>query len=610
MVRVPIPLVVDEYFFLSGNAEDTPSLRVGTPEWYLWLAKTDHRSFSMRCYAGGFTARHEQQRHGWYWYAYRKRGGKSYKVYLGKSEDVTRERLYEVAMRLAHSEEVAMRLAHSENEGRRTEINPVPTPVTGIRTEINPVPTPVTGIRTEINPVPTMHVKALKFSVPSIETTIIPRPHLLSILETGRKSKVLLLSAQAGWGKTMLLSSWCPLLSRQNIPFAWISWDSYDNDPTTFWSSLITALQIIQPGLGQKAWRLLHNAPTLSLDTIQHVLMDECLSLTRECILLLDDVHHLTSPESQRSLLFFLERLPPQLHLVMASRFDPPLPLAKLRVQGKLLELRSPELALSVQEISALLRETLKRPFSAHDALLLAQQTEGWAAGVHLAALLLKGLPDPAKGLAYFSGHTRSVFDFLLEEVLLQQPLAVQDFLVQTCLLTELSSLLCDAVRISNNSQIMLEYLRQNNLFLVPVDAQELQYRYHPLFQEMLQARLRQQNPALEADLQQRALCWYEQHPIYTTKKKVQADQWIEIAAVKTRSALRSATHSQPVNLLTDRERDVLALLLHGATNREIAQHLIISEGTTKKHIANICSKFNVQRRTQVITRMLEPALS
>ncbi|HEY4387446.1 MAG TPA: hypothetical protein VGN34_23570, partial [Ktedonobacteraceae bacterium] len=273
MVRIPIPLVVDEYFFLSGNTEDAISFHVGSPAWFRWLADTEHRSFSMRCYAGGFTARHEQQRHGWYWYAYRKRGGKSYKIYLGKAQDVTRERLYEVATRLASKgvpSEEAMPSAAS-----------------------HPSPLPI-------------HMRAIKFSVPSIETPIVPRPHLLSLLEAGRKNKLLLLSAAAGWGKTVLLSTWCTLLSRQNIPFAWVSLDMYDNDPALFWTSLITALQTIHPGLGQKALAL------RSLDLIQQAFLDECMSLPRECLLLLDDVHRLTSPESQRSLAFFLERLPSQ----------------------------------------------------------------------------------------------------------------------------------------------------------------------------------------------------------------------------------------------------------------------------------------------------------
>ncbi len=398
MVRVPLPLVVDEYFFLSGKTEDTLPLRVGSPEWYAWLANTEHRSFSMRCYAGRFTARHEQQRHGWYWYAYRKRDGKSYKVYLGKTEDVTRERLYEVAMRLA-------------NKGER--------PMAPSSTLASATDATLPG-----------KLKTVKFTVPSIETPLIPRPQLLSLLETGKKSKLLLLSAQAGWGKTILLSAWSELLTRQNIPFAWISLDTYDNNPITFWTSLITAIQIMQPGLGQKAWLQLHATPTIPFEKVKQTFLDECMALTQDSIIFLDDTQHLTSPESLHALGFFLERLPPQLHLVMASRSDPPLPLAKLRVQGKLLEMHNTDLAFSIPEIEALLRQTLPISLSEQEVAFLAQQTEGWAAGVHLAAYFLKDLANPAKGLAYFSGNTHAVFDYIVEEILLQQPIAVQEFLI------------------------------------------------------------------------------------------------------------------------------------------------------------------------------------
>jgi ATP/maltotriose-dependent transcriptional regulator MalT len=221
----------------------------------------------------------------------------------------------------------------------------------------------------------------------------------------------------------------------------------------------------------------------------------------------------------------------------------------------------------------------------------------GWPAGIYLAAQLLKEAPDVAQALVHLSGSTHIIRDYFIEEVLLQQPISIQDFLLQTSILARLSSQLCDAVCANTNSQARLEYLRQNNLFVTPLDGQGLYYRYHPLFQEALQAWLRQQYPLLERDLQERAAFWYEQQS---------TDRQIQVKPKMMRPSTRPLSSTLPVYLLTEREREVLTLLLRGASNREIAQDLIISEGTTKKHIANICSKFHVQRRTQVITRMLE----
>jgi LuxR family maltose regulon positive regulatory protein len=324
-----------------------------------------------------------------------------------------------------------------------------------------------------------------------------------------------LISAPAGWGKTTLLHAWYAQASREHWPLAWVSLDAGDNNSLRFWTYVISALNALHPGVGETPLALLYAASPSPIEDVLAPLLNALIELPTEAVLMLDDYHFIEATTIHDALTYLVEHLPPKMHLVLASRNDPPLPLARLRARRVLNELRDDTLRFTVEETRRFLTEVMGLPLSAEQVAALQARTEGWITGLQLAALSLQGRYEVAGFIEAFTGSHRYVVDYLIDEVLVRQLAEVQDFLVQTCILDRLCGPLCDAVRGRADSQAMLEQIERSNLFLTFLDDERQWYRYHHLFAEVLRSRLQHQQPTLVAELHRRASCWYEQHEMF-----------------------------------------------------------------------------------------------
>jgi LuxR family transcriptional regulator, maltose regulon positive regulatory protein len=354
------------------------------------------------------------------------------------------------------------------------------------------------------------HLLDTKLHVPRPRTHLVHRSHLVERLQRGMECPLTLVSAPAGFGKTTLLAQ---LLAESDTPVAWLSLEPEDNDPVRFLTYLIAALQTVDAHMGTTVLDLLHTPQPPPPETVVTLLTNELLrSTVKNFALVLDDYHVITAEPLHRALTALVEHSPPQLHLMLATRADPPLPLARLRARGQLIEVRSSDLRFSAQEASAFLRTIMDVDLPTEQITALERRTEGWIAGLQLAALAMRGRADVSGFLAAFTGSHRFVLDYLSEEVLSRQPAVIQSFLLHTSVLERLSGSLCDAVTGQQGSQGMLEALERANLFVVALDDERQWYRYHHLFAEVLRSRLQQTEPGLVHDLHQRASTWYEEH--------------------------------------------------------------------------------------------------
>jgi LuxR family maltose regulon positive regulatory protein len=318
-------------------------------------------------------------------------------------------------------------------------------------------------------------------------------------------------SAPAGFGKTTLLAEWLAAAPADGRSVAWLSLDQRDNDPALFWTYLVAALKTAAPGVGASALSLLQPpAPPSEAGLVP--LLNDLDALSRDVVLVLDDYHVIDARDVQDGMAFLLEHLPPQIHLVIASRADPALPLARLRGRGELVEIRAADLRFTPGEAAAYLNEVMGLVLTAADVAALEGRTEGWIAALQLAALSMQGREDTAAFIAGFAGDDRYIVDYLAEEVLQRQPGHVQLFLLQTSILDRLSGPLCDAVTGQDGGKAKLAALERGNLFLVPLDDRRRWYRYHQLFADVLQAHLRDEQPDEIPDLHRRASAWYEQN--------------------------------------------------------------------------------------------------
>ncbi len=347
---------------------------------------------------------------------------------------------------------------------------------------------------------------ATKLHVPGPRPGFVARPRLAGALAGG----LVLVCAPAGFGKTALLADW---LRSGGRPVAWLSLDAGDNDPVRFWRHVVAALDRARPGTGERVAPLLGPPPS-SFEGLVTALINELAAQSGEnaIVLVLDDYHLINARQVHASLAFLLEHLPPGLHLVLASRSDPPLPLARLRARGQLAELRADDLRFTAEEAAALLRESAGAALPGAAVAALVARTEGWAAGLQLAALSLRGRSDIAGFVAAFSGSHRYILDYLTGEVLDGLPEQVREFLLETSVLERLSGGLCDAVTGRDDGQAMLERVEQAGLFLMPLDEVRGWWRYHRLFADLLRARLQQQRPGRVAVLHRAAAAWYEEH--------------------------------------------------------------------------------------------------
>ena len=351
---------------------------------------------------------------------------------------------------------------------------------------------------------------ATKLHVPGPQLGFVARPRLAEALDAGLARALILVCAPAGSGKTALLADWVRSGGR---PVAWLSLDVGDNDPVRFWRHVVAALDRARPGIAERAGPLLGPPAPASYEGLVTALVNDLAQVGEDAVLLvLDDYHLIDAPPVHTPLAFLLEHLPPGLRLVLASRSDPPLPLPRLRAGGQLAELRAGELRFTAEEAAALLREAIGADLPEAAAAALAARTEGWAAGLQLAALSLRGQADPAGFVATFSGSHRYVLDYLADEVLAGQTKQVRGFLLETSVLQRLSGELCDAVTGRTDGQALLEQVERAGLFLVPLDEVRGWWRYHHLFADLLRARLRQEQPGRVAALHHNAAAWCEEH--------------------------------------------------------------------------------------------------
>jgi LuxR family maltose regulon positive regulatory protein len=351
-----------------------------------------------------------------------------------------------------------------------------------------------------------------KLYVPRLRRGQVGRPRLSERLSRGAESRLTLVSAPAGFGKTTLLAEWLAAAPDEEPSAAWLSLDESDNQPAYFWTYVVTALQTVAPGVGASALSLLQAPQPPPIETILATLLNELGALPSDIALVLDDYHLVDAPDVQAGIAFLIEHLPPQIHLVIATRADPALPLARLRGRGELVEIRAADLRFTPDEAAAYLNEAMGLDLEASDVAALEARTEGWIAALQLAALSMQGRDDIASFIAGFAGDDRYIVDYLVEEVLQRQPEHVRTFLLQTSILSRLSGPLSDAVTGNDGGKAMLAALDRGNLFLVPLDDRRQWYRYHHLFADVLQARLLDEQPDHVPDLHRRASEWYEQN--------------------------------------------------------------------------------------------------
>ncbi|MCC6958110.1 MAG: hypothetical protein IT316_15015, partial [Anaerolineales bacterium] len=354
-------------------------------------------------------------------------------------------------------------------------------------------------------------ILATKLYIPSPSPDIVSRPRLVERLNEGlaRRCKLSLISAPAGFGKTTLVSEWIAGCER---PAAWLSLDEGDSDPARFLTYLIAALQTIAPDIGTGALTALQSPQPPSTEAILTVLLNDIAALSEGFILVLDDYHLIDSEPIDRALTFLLDHQPAQVHMVIATREDPSLPLPRYRGRGQLTELRAADLRFTPTEAANFLNQVMGLNLSAEDIAALETRTEGWIAGLQLAAISMQGLTDTAGFIQSFTGSHRFILDYLLEEVMERQPVEVQTFLLHTSILDRLCGPLCDAVAglSSASGQETLAYLERSNLFIIPLDNERHWYRYHHLFAELLRQRLGK--PEEFAEFHLRASRWHEEN--------------------------------------------------------------------------------------------------
>ena len=478
--------IVQNGVLLYASQGQHRTIIVGTPSWYAWLETAT--TFTFTCEEGSFTARKMRagnRRGGWYWRAYRRKLGQLSTCYLGVSANATLPRLQEAARLLALR-------AVGQTPGKEAAEQELRSPSSAS-----------SPARTLALPL------SSKFAIPRLPVPSVPRPHLLTLLEQGAQKALTLVSAPAGSGKTTLLAQWA---ATTPLSIAWLSLETAENDPARFLACLVASLAHLN---GPRSTALQAAPPSEGADFEQiltPLLNDLQERLQKETVLILDDYHLLTADVVHTILLFLVNHLPARLHLIIGTRVDPPLPLARLRAQGHLCELAPQALRFSRAELEALV-QGMGLSLSEEAIDLLQARTEGWIAGISLLIMALRSQGD-AQAEAFqraFEGQHRFLVDYVREDILVRQPAEIQHFLFRTCVLERLTGPLCDAMTGETEGAAQLLALCQAHLFVNALDDTGTWYRYHPLFAETLRALLQQQEPERLPELYRRASHWYEE---------------------------------------------------------------------------------------------------
>ena len=395
-----------------------------------------------------------------------------------------------------------------------------------------------------------------KLYIPASRPFLVPRPRLIEKLNAGLHGKLTLICAPAGFGKTTLIAEWGngnaesftnPGSKIQNSKLGWLSLDEHDNDPARFLTYFIAAIQQIEASIGDTTLALLQSPQRPPPEAALTPLINEIAAMTTPFILALDDYHTIQTPAIHQSLAFILEHQPPQMHLVILTREDPPLPLARLRARGQATEIRQDDLRFTTAETAVFLHNIMKLDLAPDDIAALERRTEGWIAGLQLAALSMQGRGDIKHFVRAFTGSNRYILDYLIEEVFARQAPEVQDFLLKTSILDRLSAPLCDAVTDRNDSNHILFMLEQANLFIVSLDQSRRWFRYHRLFAELLRHRLRISDQHSETFLRQKAAGWYEDNGFLAdaAQHTLAAQDWNEAERVIGLASLQAIMNGQ-----------------------------------------------------------------
>jgi LuxR family transcriptional regulator, maltose regulon positive regulatory protein len=506
-----------DHELLSSPDASRGTILVGSPAWYTWLESAT--SFSFRSTQGTFTA-HKERRSPTqeYWKAYRRRAGRLRRAYLGMSDELSVERLCEVAARLADnsSKKASATSAVTAEPGQAA-------PDVGISAGSSHEPDAaqdreagaVGHASVVADDAESLHLLGTKLLLPPARLSLVPRPQLTSWFEAAiaEGRTLILVAAPAGFGKTTAVTQW--LRSPHDRHVAWLALDDADNHLSQFLAYLIAAVETVHPQVGREAWALLRSrAAQPPVRAILTVLLNGLARPTNEMVLTLDDYHTITLQAIHEAVAFLIDNAPSHMHIVMITRADPPLPLARLRARGRLAEMRAADLRFTFDEAIHLFEQLRLASLTPEDVAALGARTEGWPAGLQLAAISLRQQDTTriSTFLEEFTGSHAFVFDYLAEEVFQRLPAHIRLFLMQAAILERLCGPLCAVVTLQDDAQAVLEGLEQANLFLIRLDASRYWYRFHHLFRDFLRVHLeRAVSEAERARLYHRASAWFEQ---------------------------------------------------------------------------------------------------
>ncbi len=634
-----IPQVEDSRLKPDSGEE---GIAVGSPAWYAWLSREETLSFSYKGIAGNFTARQERRKRGGrYWVAYRTREGKTHKTYLGKSENLTPERL----------KAASLKLSGGGNPSLAEPLAELQTPI----------------LETKLRP-------------PSIREPIVRRDKLIELVESNVQNRLTVVSAPPGFGKSTLLASWY-----RTIPEAgWLTLDPEDNRPSRFWAYFFAALDRLFPCVMETVSERMqqpHSLESVLTQVLNHI-TKAAKPQQRPHVLIIDDFHYIDDPTIRGGLEFMLDHLPPNLHLIVSGRMQPALSLVRLRASGHLREIPPDLFRFTAAEAADFLEAIMGLELTQEEFRLINLYAEGWITGLHLSALALQDRRDRRPVIQRFRPDNRLLVEYLVEEVLRRQPEPVQRFLLYTSVLEYLDAAACDFLLEgeAGHSQAMLEYLERSNLFVIPLDDRHQRYRYDCLFGDFLYKHLGQLDMETLRRLRRRAALWCEkQGEIQEAIRHALGGEDFELAGILIDRALPSALadpcemtlllewldslpedtldgyprlraiyakallmldqfdeavsqlqalEAQPdaqayqaeieeirahiprrvedsipasPDLLSPREREVLHLMAQGYTNQQIADELVIAVTTARTHIGNIYAKLGTRNRIRAI---------